>query len=65
MTWLGEGDPVHRYERIDARIAKRWRDGAHETELAPVGQSLNGPYSEFRPETHFERRAFVTLTLGW
>ena len=65
MTWLGEGDPVHRYERIDARIAKRWRDGAHETELALVGQSLNGPYSEFRPETHFERRAFVTLTLGW
>ena len=65
MTWLGEGDPVHRYERVDARLAKRWRDGAHETELALVGQSLNGPYSEFRPETRFDRRAFVTLTLGW
>ena len=46
-------------------IAKRWRDGAHQAELALVGQSLNGPYSEFRPETRFGRRAFVTLTLGW
>ncbi len=65
MTWLGEGDPVHRYERVDARLAKRWRDGAHEAELALVGQSLNGPYSEFRPEMRFDRRVFVTLTLGW
>ncbi|HAN57167.1 MAG TPA: hypothetical protein DCQ77_13715, partial [Betaproteobacteria bacterium] len=65
MTWLGEGDPVKRYERIDARLAKRWRDGARDAEIALVGQALNGSYSEFRPEYRFDRRTFVTLTVGW
>lgn len=65
MTWLGEGDPVRRYERMDARLAKRWRDGARAAELALVAQALTGSYSEFRPEYRFDRRAFVTLTLGW
>ena len=65
MTWLSEGDPVRRYERMDARLAKRWRDGARAAELALVAQALTGSYSEFRPEYRFDRRAFVTLTLGW
>lgn len=65
MTWLGEGDPVPRYERVDMRLAKRWRDGGREAEMALVGQSVNGSYREFRPETRFDRRGFVTLTLGW
>ena len=65
MTWLGEGDPVKRYERIDARLAKRWRDGARDAEIALVGQALKGSYSEFRPEYRFDRRTFVTLTVGW
>jgi iron complex outermembrane receptor protein len=65
MTWLSEGDPVKRYERIDARLAKRWRDGARAAEIALVGQALNGSYSEFRPEYRYDRRAFVTLTLGF
>jgi iron complex outermembrane receptor protein len=63
MTWLGEGDPVKRYERIDARLARRWRAGVRAAEIALVGQALNGAYSEFRPEYRYDRRAFVTLTL--
>jgi len=64
MTWLGDGDPVARYDRLDLRLAKRIGANRSHNEIALTVQNVLRDYSEFRPEYKFDQRAFVTLTLG-
>jgi iron complex outermembrane receptor protein len=65
MTWLGEGLAVDAYQRLDLKLAKRWRTGDTNYEAALTLQNLLQPYSEFRPENAFDRRGFVTLNIGF
>jgi len=65
MTWLGEGTAVDAYQRLDLKLAKRWRAGDTNYEAALTLQNLLQPYSEFRPENAFDRRGFVTLNFGF
>lgn len=66
MTWEGDGDPVPKYYRWDARISKvfpLWR-GSGEISLV-VQNFLDDAYLEFREENVFERRAFVQLSAAF
>jgi len=65
MTWLGEGLPVDAYQRLDLKLAKRWRAAGADYEAALTLQNLLQPYSEFHPENLFDRRGFVTLNVGF
>lgn len=66
MYWLSDGDETAQYTRIDARVAKTWKTGAHAVELAVVGQNLRAdPYEEFRNTNLFDRRGYVSLAFDW
>lgn len=64
MRWLGNGDLVPGYTRLDLRLAKLLRFGNARSEVALVLQNLeNQPYEDFRRENLFERRYFVTVSV--
>lgn len=66
MKWLDDGDAVPDFTRVDARLARNWDWQGHKLELALVGQNLGGDrYAEFRVQNQFDRRAFLSLGLGW
>ena len=73
MHWLGEGRYVDAYTRLDLKVAKGFRLGGADAEVALIVQNLtDDPYYEFRPNAEdvdakpgnlFERRAFLQLRL--
>jgi iron complex outermembrane receptor protein len=66
MYWLGDGDITEGFTRIDARLARRWKLQGRPVELAVVAQNLGGErYEEFRATNLFDRRAYVSLMVGW
>lgn len=65
MKWLSEGDLTAAYNRMDLRVARRWKWQGRDIEASVVGQSLLGNYQEFRDTNIFSRRVFGSLSLGW
>ncbi|MBC7944111.1 MAG: TonB-dependent receptor [Burkholderiales bacterium] len=65
MEWLGDGDAVDGYDRLDLRLAKKFHGARHEAELALTLQGLLGSYPEAADEQFFTRRGFVTFSLGF
>lgn len=60
----GDGDLQPAYERVDSRLAYRFRDGAYQGEVAFVVQNLlDKPYREVYYENLIGRRSYVTLRL--
>jgi len=65
QKWLTEGDITPAFNRVDLRLARRWRWQGREVEAAVVGQSLAGNYAEFRDTNVFSRRAYGSLSFAW
>ena len=65
MSWLGANAPTPDHDRLDLRLAKRWRDGSADWEAALVVQSVLGTYSEYESALLFDRRAYVSLRAGF
>lgn len=67
MYWLGEGDAVTGYGRLDLRLARELKFGDQvRGEVAAVVQNQgSSPYTDFDQEARFDRRAFVTLRLTY
>ncbi len=63
MEWMGDGDEVPGYSRVDARLGTSFRLGSAKAELAGMIHNLFQPYAEFTKTTLFERRVFVQLTI--
>jgi len=69
QTWLGRAaDPLPSYDRLDLRMAYRFRVGQSHMELAGVLQNPFGDYPDFRydrsdPQRHneFDTRAYASL----
>lgn len=60
----GDGDVQNPYERVDARLAYRFRDGAYQGEVAFIVQNLfDKPYQEVYYENLIGRRSYVNLRL--
>lgn len=64
MEWLGSGGHMDDYGRIDVRVARELRLGRARGHLAMTIQNLGNDTASFHPENVFDRRAFVTLTVG-
>jgi iron complex outermembrane receptor protein len=64
LTVQGDGDLQTPYERVDARLAYRFRDGAYQGEVAFIVQNLfDKPYQEVYYENLIGRRSYVNLRL--
>ncbi|MEO1765985.1 TonB-dependent receptor plug domain-containing protein [Thiobacter aerophilum] len=73
MTPFGNtGDYIRAYTRRDLRVAKRFKLGVGQGELALVFQNMDGPYHDFswdpsKPlqRNEFPRRTLFTLKVGY
>ncbi|HEX7970899.1 MAG TPA: hypothetical protein VF501_01565 [Thiobacillus sp.] len=65
MKWLSEGDLTQAFNRVDARLARRWKWQGSEVEAAVVGQNLGDKYTEFRDTNIFSRRVYGSLSFNW
>jgi iron complex outermembrane receptor protein len=64
MLWLGGGDYIGPYSRVDLRLARKFRLGTTHGEAAAVIQNANhNNYADFSDENMFYRRVFFTLSL--
>ncbi len=62
MNWPNDGDRLPPYDRLDLRVARRFRLGDQQAELELIGQNLrNQAYREFRDDNKFERRLYLRL----
>lgn len=65
MSWRRPGvNSLPGRGRVDVRLARTWRLGDAESELAFTVQSLGGAQSAFIPERVLDRRVFVTWRLS-
>ncbi len=67
MSWhepLGvSGNFVERYDRVDMRIAKRFKVSSGSLLVELIGQNLGDDYREFRPINQFTTRGFARVSL--
>lgn len=63
MQWLGVGDPLVAFGRVDVRLARQLRLGRANGEMAVTVQNVGHAAPTFGSEDVFDRRAFLTLTL--
>lgn len=60
----GDGDLQKPYERVDGRLAYRFRDGRYQGEVAVIMQNLlDRPYKEVYFENLIGRRSYINLRL--
>ena len=62
-VWLGDGDRIKGYGRIDLRLAKRWGNSRNRMMLEGIVQNLRDPYISFRDENFFDTRAYMRFSL--
>lgn len=64
MEWLGEGDEVPGYTRIDARVAKGFQLLGQDSRVALVVQNLGDSYQDFFKENEFDTRSYLEFTMS-
>ncbi|MBI3897771.1 MAG: TonB-dependent receptor [Gammaproteobacteria bacterium] len=63
MLWMGDGDQIEDYARVDLRLAHQLRCNELRGELALVVQNaLDNEYVDFREENIIGRRVFVSFS---
>lgn len=65
QKWLTEGDTTEAFNRVDVRLARRWKWQGRAVEAAVGGQNLGRDYEEFRNTNIFSRRVYGSLSLAW
>ena len=62
VEWLGSGDEVDSYDRVDLKVRKGFKLGSNQVNLSLIVQNaLDDEYSEFVEKNIFERRTFLQL----
>lgn len=64
MKWLGDGDRVPGYDRLDARIKKGFRINGQHGHVAVTCQNLLDEYTDFRQENTFDTRVYFEFGLS-
>lgn len=64
VRWTLNQTPVAPYVRTDWRLAKRFRVGPQNVEVAYTGRSTTGEYGDFRNHYVVTPRHFVSLSMG-
>lgn len=65
MSWVGVKETLEPRPRVDLRLARRFKTGAANVELALVTQSAAGSYEDGDSTIRFPRRSFLTLRLDF
>lgn len=65
QKWLTEGDITQDFNRVDLRLARRWKWQGRDVEAAIVGQNLGDDYAEFRDTNVFSSRVYGSLSVAW
>lgn len=65
MEWLGDGQDIDGYTRLDTRVAKTWRAGGSRMQLEGIVQNIGGDYATFRNENIFDTRAYVRFSIAF
>jgi iron complex outermembrane receptor protein len=63
QEWQADGDFIESYERLDLRLAKRWKTDGNRYELALVAQNLLADYSEYEDENDFVHRVYGSFRI--
>ena len=64
MNWPNDGDRLEPYDRLDLRLAKKFRMGGQQAQLELIAQNMrNQAYIEFRDDNKFERRMYLRFKL--
>ena len=63
MCWLGNGDCLDEYTRLDLRLAKGFRWGRNSGEIAFLAHNLLDDYNEFVKTNLFESRYYLQARL--
>jgi iron complex outermembrane receptor protein len=64
MVWLGDGDRIPGYDRVDVRAAKRWRTAGSNMMLEAIVHNIGDDYISFRDENFFETRAYLRFSIN-
>ncbi len=64
MRWLGDGDAVDPYNRIDLRIAKTFSFGREKASIAWVIQNITDEYNEFTNDIEMPKQ-YTYLQFTW
>jgi iron complex outermembrane receptor protein len=64
MVWLGDGDRIPGYDRVDLRAARRWRTARSNMMLEAIVQNIGDDYITFRDENFFETRAYLRFSIN-
>lgn len=62
---LGWSTPVEAYQRLDLRLARRFKAGGARGEFSVVLQNVLDDYNDFRNDNVFDRRVYMNLTLDF
>ena len=65
LEWLGEGDVVPGYSRVDLGLHYAFRLGKSRGSLAAVVQNAFGGYNDFRNDVRIDRRAYLRASLEY
>lgn len=65
QLWLGEGDRIPAYHRVDLRLAYAFRLGGKSAELSAVVQNLFGDYRDYLYSATSPQERNVFDTRGW
>ena len=65
MAWLSDGNELDDYNRVDGRIARRWKTGSTRMMLEGIVQNMGGDYTSFRDTNTFETRAFGRFSIAF
>jgi iron complex outermembrane recepter protein len=63
MEWLGAGDKVNGYSKLDLRLGRRFKAAGANGEVAVVVQNLLGEYQDFRTVNAAQRRVYLSLAM--
>ena len=63
MEWLGAGDKVNGYSKLDLRLGRRFKAAGANGELAIVMQNLLGEYQDFRTANAAQRRVYLSVAI--
>lgn len=64
VYWF-KGSDLDLYNRVDARLAKRFGNARINAKIELILQSFNAPYTEFEDNNTVDNRGFVRLTLDF
>ncbi len=65
VAWRS-GTRVESYSRFDLKLARQWRWGKTESELAVMSQNLfDEDYLEYQRNNRFDRRTFLSFSIKW